>query len=86
MSKKILKFSASWCGPCKSMSSVLSRLVLPVAIDEVDVDEQHEKAAQYAIRGVPTLIMVDDQGKELARLVGSKNEAEIKNWVGQHAA
>lgn len=81
MSNKILKFSASWCGPCKSMAAVLGRLSLPYAVDEVDVDENHEQAAAFSIRGVPTLVLVDGQGKELSRLVGSKTEAEIKNWV-----
>ena len=81
MSNQILKFSAAWCGPCKSMSAVLSRLTLPVDVNEIDVDENHELAAQYAIRGVPTLVLVDDKGTELSRLVGSKTEAEIKNWI-----
>lgn len=81
MSKQILKFSAAWCGPCKSMSAVLGRLTLPVGVSEIDVDENHELAAQYAIRGVPTLVLVDDKGTELSRLVGSKTEAEIKNWI-----
>ncbi len=85
MSNKILKFSASWCGPCKSMAAVLKRITLPVAVQEIDVDDNHEQAAQYAIRGVPTLVLVDSTGKEVSRLVGSKNESEIKNWIGQHA-
>lgn len=85
MSNKILKFSASWCGPCKSMAAVLNRINLPVAVQEIDVDDNHEQAAQYAIRGVPTLVLVDPTGKEVSRLVGSKNEAEIKNWIGQYA-
>lgn len=85
MSNKILKFSASWCGPCKSMAAVLNRINLPVAVQEIDVDDNHEQAAQYAIRGVPTLILVDSTGKEVSRLVGSKNEAEIKNWISQYA-
>jgi len=37
--------------------------------------------SKYAIRGVPTLVMVDSNGAEISRLVGSKTEAELKNWV-----
>ena len=81
MSNQILKFSAAWCGPCKSMSATLGRIQLPVSVVEVDVDEQHELATKYAIRGVPTLVMVDSNGAEISRLVGSKTEAELKNWV-----
>lgn len=81
MSNKILKFSAAWCQPCKSMSATLSRMTLPLDVDNIDIDDQHEIALKYAIRGVPTLVMVDEAGVEVSRLVGSKTEAEIKNWV-----
>ena len=84
MSNKILKFSASWCGPCKSMAEVLNRITLPVAVQDIDVDDNYEQAALYAIRGVPTLVLVDPVGKEVSRLVGSKNEAEIKSWISSN--
>ena len=81
MSNKILKFSAAWCQPCKAMSATLSRMTIPMDIDIIDIDDQYEIASKYAIRGVPTLVMVDGAGVEVSRLVGSKTEAEIKNWV-----
>lgn len=84
MSNKILKFSASWCGPCKSMAEVLSRISLPVEVQEVDVDINREQTAEFGIRGVPTLVLVDASGKELSRLVGSRSEDDIKKWVDQH--
>ena len=86
MNNKIMKFSASWCGPCKSMSATLNRMMLPLDVAEIDVDDQHDVAAKYAIRGVPTLVAIDDAGKEISRLVGSKNESEIKRWVSSLSA
>lgn len=86
MSKQILKFSAAWCGPCKTMSVVLGQLTLPVDIHEIDVDENHKLVVQYAIRGVPTLVLVDDNGAELSRLVGSAPAEKIKNWISTHHA
>jgi len=81
MSNKILKFSAAWCQPCKAMSATLSRMTILMDIDSIDIDDQYEIASKYAIRGVPTLVMVDGAGVEVSRLVGSETEAEIKNWV-----
>lgn len=81
MSDKILKFSASWCGPCKSMAAVLQRMTLPVDVIEVDVDTDHEQASKFAIRGVPTLVLVDQHNQEISRLVGTKNESEISQWL-----
>lgn len=83
---KILKFSAAWCGPCKSMSATLSNMSLEQEVEEVDVDERNEVAVEYAIRGVPTLVAVDDSGVEVSRIVGSKTEGEIRTWVNKLAA
>lgn len=79
---KILKFAASWCQPCKMLSKVLSEVNSPLPIQEIDIDDQMELAAQYGIRGVPTCILVDESGNEVRRKVGMMNENEFKEFVG----
>lgn len=80
--KKVLKFQATWCGPCKAMSKTLENVQTDVLIEEVDIDEKSELTTQYGIRGVPTLVMLQD-GIEVKRLVGAKNKEELENWINQ---
>ena len=67
--KKVLKFSASWCGPCKMLSKVLSTIETDVEIEEIDVDTNRELAIEYKVRGVPLMVMLED-GVEIRRLPG----------------
>ena len=80
---KILKFSAAWCGPCRSMSKALEGHTLPVPLVEVDIDdaEAAKLVAKYGIRNVPTLVMVDDNEEFVSSLVGAKSVSQILDWI-----
>jgi thioredoxin 1 len=78
---KILKFSADWCRPCKKLTETLDQMVLPYVVENKDIDAEPGLASDYAVRGVPTMIIVDDEGKELSRLVGPRTKADIMEWV-----
>ena len=47
MTDKILKFSATWCGPCKQLSMVLKGEDLGVPVEEVDIEANSNLAQQY---------------------------------------
>ena len=80
---KVLKFEASWCGPCKSLSRVFEeakdKIAIPVEI--VDIDENRSMAIQYGVRSVPTLVVVDDEGKELKRQSGMMAENQLLEFI-----
>lgn len=80
MSKKILRFTASWCQPCKMLAANLENADVGVPIEVVDVDVLQEVAQQYGIRGIPTLVLVDE-GTEVARTSGVKSVDEIREWI-----
>ena len=81
---KILRFTASWCGPCKSLAANLewlqSEYPLP-NIEKVDIDENPELATQYGVRGVPTLVMLDDNNAEVRRMVGTTDRNKLLEWI-----
>ena len=77
---KILRFTASWCGPCKTLAKNLEESNLSVPIEVIDIDVQSDIAVEYGIRGVPTLILLDEN-IEVKRLVGSKTVTELKEWA-----
>ena len=79
--KKILYFSAEWCGPCKLLGPELDRLqVEGIPIQKIDVDKRSDLSTKYTVRNIPTLILVDEFGNELKRLVGNQPANVIKDW------
>ena len=55
----LIDFFATWCGPCKVQSSVLTTVKENkgdlARIIKIDVDQYPAIAAEYGVRGVPTL-------------------------------
>ena len=82
---KVLKFQAAWCGPCKGLSMVIKgagdKITMP--IEEVDIDNNVFMSTQFNIRSVPTLVMVDDQEKEIKRVTGMLQENELIEWLNK---
>jgi thioredoxin 1 len=80
--KKILRFTADWCNPCKQLTENITRAELIVPIETIDIDENTELATKYGVRNLPTmLLMIDDV--EIGRLVGLKTPKQIREWAGK---
>jgi thioredoxin 1 len=80
---KVLKFSASWCGPCKQLTPIFNQVkseVSDVAFQEVDVDAESSLAIQYKVRGVPTIVIEKD-GQEVKRIVGGTTQAALTSTI-----
>lgn len=78
--KRILRFTASWCQPCKMLASNLGETDCKIPIEVVDIDVHPEIAAEYGIRSVPTLVMLHEN-IESKRLIGNKSPKELKEWI-----
>lgn len=69
----LVDFFATWCGPCKMLSPILKdvkdQLGDQISIIKIDVDKNQQIAAQYQVRGVPTMILFQ-KGKQLWRQSG----------------
>ena len=78
--KKIVRFTASWCAPCKMLAKTLEDVQTEVPIEVIDIDEQPETAVEFGIRGVPTLVMVEE-GAVTKRLVGVKTVQELEAFI-----
>ena len=78
--KRILRFTASWCGPCKSLAMNLENANLTLPIEVVDIDVHGDVAQEYGIRSVPTLVMLDEN-TEIKRLIGSKTVNQLQEWA-----
>lgn len=78
---QVLKFQSDWCQPCKLMDAQLKRLFPLLEVTKVDTDEERQLAVQYGIRSIPTLIILDENGKEIKRLTGSVTDAKLKEFL-----
>jgi thioredoxin 1 len=77
---KVLKFSATWCGPCKMLARNLEDINTIIPIENIDIDENQDAAIHYGVRGVPTMIMLDENHNEVKRMVGMQSLKDLENW------
>jgi thioredoxin 1 len=75
---KLLKFSASWCGPCKMLTKVMESVEFPYIVEEVDIEGNEELVAKYGVRGVPTLILLDDNNEVVVVHIGALDKTALE--------
>lgn len=78
--KKIIRFTASWCGPCKMLAKTLEQIETDIPIEVIDIDVHPEVATEFGIRGVPTLVMMEDN-VATKRITGNKTIQEIEAFI-----
>lgn len=78
---KILKFNAIWCSGCLVMKKTMKEIeeMYPdIKIESYDYDIDTEMVNQWEIGEIiPVLIFVDENEKEISRLIGEKTKKEI---------
>lgn len=67
---KILKFAADWCGPCKELSKWLATKDHDHEIVEINIEGNKEMCEHYGIRGVPTMVMLNNDDTVRKTIVG----------------
>lgn len=69
---KVEKWFATWCGPCKVIGPQMDEMHEAGVIDltSLNIEENMQRAREAGIRGVPTIIVRDDEGNELQRFAG----------------
>jgi len=79
-------FYADWCGPCQMLEPVVARVAeeTDAAVAKVDVDRQQQLAAQYGVRGVPTLVLFSG-GEAVEQLVGMQQFPQLKSLIDNYS-
>ena len=75
--KKILYFTASWCGPCKTLGPIIESLSGQINYQKIDVDNNQDLSVKYGVRNIPTLVLIDENGTELNRSTGVIQKQQI---------
>ncbi|KAJ7192225.1 hypothetical protein O6H91_Y521500 [Diphasiastrum complanatum] len=82
----VVDFTATWCGPCKTMSPIfaeLSKKYPNVFFLKVDVDQHPDITNQWGVSAMPTFVFILD-GKAIDKVVGA-NKKELEAKVGQYS-
>ena len=78
----VLDFWATWCGPCKMLSPVLSEIADEYAdvlrVSKVNVDDEPELAMKFKVSSIPMLVLFKD-GRIVSTSVGYRPKDEILN-------
>ncbi|HUH28900.1 thioredoxin [Gelidibacter sp.] len=83
----LVDFYAEWCGPCKTLMPILdqvkSELGEAIKIIKIDVDKNQVLAANYQVKGVPTLMLFKD-GIQVWRQSGVLQKNDLIKIVQSH--
>ena len=83
---EIIKFSATWCGPCRRYVPIFDEFIAETGIksSNVDIDEQHELASKYNVMSVPTTVFIKN-GEVVGTQTGALSKPALRKMVESFA-
>ena len=76
----LLDFYADWCGPCRMVGPIVLEIAherSDVKVGKINVDEQPELAAQFQVKSIPMLAVIEN-GKLENQVVGYRSKEQIE--------
>ncbi len=76
----LVDFWAVWCGPCRIQGPIVEEVATAMTgkakVGKVNVDENPQKAQQFGIMSIPTIILFKD-GKAVKQFVGVQSKETL---------
>ena len=84
----LVDFFATWCGPCQTLAPILKQvkgeLGDSISVIKIDVDKNQAIAAQFQVRGVPTMLLFKN-GQQVWRQSGVLSKNDLISIIKQHS-
>ena len=82
----LVDFWAEWCGPCKMIGPIVDEMANTYAgkvkVVKVNIDHNPQTPRQYAVRGIPTLMLFKD-GQMASMKAGAMPKGKIVEWLAE---
>jgi len=82
--KTVIKFSAGFCLPCQQLKPIFDEVIQEIndiKVVEIDVEEHPDIASSYKVRGVPCVIVTDENDNVLAMKTGMMTKEQLKDLI-----
>lgn len=77
----VLDIYAPWCMPCQFMHPVFEELAIEfkdkISFTKVNADDAPQMLQDYGVRGVPTFIFFDKEGRQVERATGQMSKEDL---------
>ncbi len=79
----LLDFSATWCGPCRSMAPLIGEIAAAGwIVRHVDVDAEGDLVRRFGVTGVPCYVLLV-KGNEVGRINGATTQGELEKLLAK---
>ena len=86
---QIIKFTSTMCLDCQTMNKIIKEIYPQhkekVALTEINVQDGNPKndewIRKYDITLVPTIILIDANGKQIKRIEGAISKEEMETYI-----
>ncbi|HNT18656.1 MAG TPA: thioredoxin domain-containing protein [Acidobacteriota bacterium] len=90
-----IDFYAEWCYPCKMLDKMVwqdpdsARQIKAMKVIPMKMDAEKEgldAARKYSVRSYPTILFIDGEGKEIARIAGFRDKDDVIENIRKNCA
>lgn len=89
--KKIIKFSAIWCQPCRVYATTFHKVeemeeYKDIKFMEIDIENDDNGeilAEKYQIRSVPTTILLDENDELIYKIIGNVPQKDLISTINE---
>lgn len=80
----LVDFWATWCSPCQMVAPIVEEIAKKyegkIKVGKVNVDENQELAAKFAIMSIPTFLIFK-KGKIVSQFLGLQSKEKFKEEI-----